>query len=77
MESHANEYELKHLQFHPSLHCPFFSPPSSSWQGQNFLQLLVYCHEAQAGVLGGSYAEKVTSPDEGFHCPSAAPLTLI
>lgn len=24
MESHANEYELKHLQFHPSLHCPFF-----------------------------------------------------
>lgn len=49
----------------------------SPWQGHDFLQLLVSCHEAQAGVPGGSYVEKVTSPDEGFHCPSAAPLTLI
>lgn len=79
MESHANEYELKHLQFHSCLilSFSFFFLFFISWQWQNFLQLLVGCHKARAATLWASYAEKVTSPDDSFHCPSAAPLTLI
>lgn len=77
MVNQSNKYEWEHLQF------PFFLMVSFPfiylffWQWEHFLQLLVCSHEPQAAVLGASYAEKVTSPDDSVHCPSAAPLTLI